>query len=69
MAVPFGIGKVIDSICELLQKDSKKDRESVLTPLNRLSAVLIAIFILGACCNAGRIYLMSTCGEYDAISS
>nr|CAD7198101.1 unnamed protein product [Timema douglasi] len=49
MAVPFCLGKVID----IYTRDN----------LNKLSGVLLIIFLVGSLCNFGRVYLMSTSGQ------
>jgi ABC-type multidrug transport system fused ATPase/permease subunit len=56
MAVPFALGTVIDTI---YTKDSSKMQEN----LNKLCFTLTLIFIVGATCNFGRIYLMNISGE------
>lgn len=55
MAIPFALGKVIDVI---YTKDSAKMREN----LNKLCLTLTAVFLLGAACNFGRVYLMNLSG-------
>ncbi|XP_065208672.1 ATP-binding cassette sub-family B member 10, mitochondrial-like [Planococcus citri] len=56
MAVPFALGKVIDVI---YTKDSAKMREN----LNKLCLTLTGVFLLGAACNFGRVYLMNLSGQ------
>nr|CAD7424362.1 unnamed protein product [Timema monikensis] len=56
MAVPFCLGKVIDII---YTADAANTREN----LNKLSGVLLLIFLVGSLCNFGRVYLMSTSGQ------
>lgn len=56
MAVPFSIGKIIDII---YTENHDKSREN----LNKVGLILLGVFILGAICNFGRIYLMSTSGH------
>jgi len=58
MAVPFGIGRVIDIIYT-----SAKDSQMV-EHLTYFCKILLAIFIIGAAANFGRIYLMQTSGNY-----
>ena len=57
VAVPFGIGRVIDIIYT-----SAKDGQMV-ERLTRFCQILLAIFIIGAVANFGRIYLMQTSGS------
>lgn len=59
MAVPFCLGKLIDMIYNELtseQKDLKKKLQDVYK-------VLVAIFLLGALANFGRVYLMQISGK------
>nr|CAD7454572.1 unnamed protein product [Timema tahoe] len=56
MAVPFCLGKVIDII---YTADAANTRDN----LNKLSGVLLVIFLVGSLCNFGRVYLMSTSGQ------
>ncbi|XP_069698495.1 ATP-binding cassette sub-family B member 10, mitochondrial isoform X2 [Periplaneta americana] len=56
MAVPFCLGKVIDVI---YTSDSQKMREN----LNKLSVILLGVFVVGGLCNFGRVYLMSVSGQ------
>ncbi|XP_014295524.1 ATP-binding cassette sub-family B member 10, mitochondrial [Microplitis demolitor] len=55
MAVPFCLGKIIDII---YTEDKNKTKDN----LNKLSIVLLAVFMIGGMCNFGRIYFMSTSG-------
>lgn len=57
MAVPFTLGKVLDIIYT-----SSNDQEEAKTKLNNVCGVLVLVFIVGALCNFGRIYIMSTSG-------
>ena len=57
MAVPFALGVVIDTI---YTKDASKMREN----LNKLCISLTLIFVIGATCNFGRIYLMNLSGIF-----
>lgn len=61
MAVPFCLGRVIDII---YTADHQKMRES----LTILSAVLLAVFLVGGLCNFGRVYLMSVSGNGQAVN-
>ena len=56
MAIPFGLGKIIDII---YTADQEKTKEN----LSRVSLALVGIFVIGAICNFSRIYLMSTSGH------
>lgn len=56
MAVPFALGKVIDTIYT-------KDPEKMKDNLNRLTRWLLAIFVVGGLCNLGRVYYMSIAGR------
>nr|XP_050854280.1 ATP-binding cassette sub-family B member 10, mitochondrial [Vespula vulgaris] len=56
MAVPFCLGKVIDTIYNVnIEKMTEK--------LNQLYLVLLGVFIIGAFSNFCRVYLMSTTGH------
>ena len=56
MAVPFGIGRVIDIIY------SKSDDGNMIKRLRDFCIVLLAVFICGAAANYGRIYYMQMAG-------
>lgn len=58
MAVPFSLGKILDIIYT-----SSSDMENARTKLNSVCGILVCVFLLGAICNFGRIYLMSTAGD------
>lgn len=58
MAIPFSLGKILDIIY-----NSSKDLEAARTKLNNLCGGLLVIFIIGALCNFGRVYIMSTAGN------
>ncbi|KRT79571.1 ABC transporter ATP-binding protein, partial [Oryctes borbonicus] len=57
MAVPFSLGKVLDIIY-----NSTNDIEDARKRLTNVCAILVAVFLLGAVCNFGRIYIMSAAG-------
>jgi len=57
MAVPFALGKVIDTI---YTKEPEKMREN----LNKLAKWLLVVFAVGGCCNFGRVYFMSIAGKH-----
>lgn len=59
MAVPFSLGKVLDIIYT-----SSDNIEDARRRLNNVCGILVAVFLLGAACNFGRIYIMSTAGKY-----
>lgn len=56
LAVPFGIGKVIDIIYT-------QDRENMTQRLNSFCTFLFGVFLVGALANMGRVYLMNTSGQ------
>lgn len=55
MAVPFALGRVIDII---YTEDSSNMRHN----LNKLCLSLTIVFLIGAVCNFGRVYLMNLSG-------
>jgi len=56
MAVPFGIGRVIDIIYTTAKDGHMVER------LTQFCQFLLVIFVTGAVANFGRIYLMQTSG-------
>lgn len=58
MSIPFSLGKVLDIIY-----NSSENAEEARHKLNKVGGILLAIFVLGAMCNFGRVYLMSVSGE------
>ena len=56
MAVPFGIGKVIDIIF------TQNDGTNVKERLKGIYAILMGIFVIGGIANFGRVYLMRISG-------
>uniref|UniRef100_A0A6M2E035 Putative mitochondrial fe/s cluster exporter abc superfamily protein n=1 Tax=Xenopsylla cheopis TaxID=163159 RepID=A0A6M2E035_XENCH len=54
MAVPFSLGKVLDIIY-----NSTSDMNMAREQLNKLSLILLGVFLLGGACNYARVYLMS----------
>lgn len=56
MAVPFCFGKVIDVISTAKKEEMKEN-------LNRLTLVLLVVFLIGGLSNFRRVYLMSTAGH------
>lgn len=57
MAVPFSLGKVLDIIYNNLG-----DGEKARSQLNAVCGILVGVFCVGAICNFGRVYIMSTVG-------
>lgn len=57
MAVPFSLGKVLDIIY-----NSTSDMNMAREQLNKLSLILLGVFLLGGACNYARVYLMSMTG-------
>ncbi|XP_017768043.1 PREDICTED: ATP-binding cassette sub-family B member 10, mitochondrial isoform X2 [Nicrophorus vespilloides] len=57
MAVPFSLGKVLDIIYS-----NTGDAEAAKAKMNRLCGILVGVFFVGALCNFGRVYIMSTAG-------
>lgn len=60
MSIPFSLGKILD-IIYTRSDDNPDDAKSKLTTV---CGVLMCVFVLGAICNFGRIYLMSVAGNY-----
>ncbi len=60
MAVPFGIGKVID----IIYSHQKEGTGDMVKQLKQFCQVLLGIFLLGAAANTGRVYLMQTAGKH-----
>lgn len=57
MAVPFSLGKILDIIY-----NSTNDKDVARKKLNQVGGILVAMFVVGALCNFGRIYIMSVSG-------
>jgi len=62
MAVPFGIGRVIDIIYTTATDGHMVER------LTNFCQILLAIFVIGALANFGRIYLMQTSGKWEVFN-
>ncbi|CAH1155892.1 unnamed protein product [Phaedon cochleariae] len=57
MSIPFSLGKVLDIIY-----NTSDNYDEAKSKLNKVCGVLLCVFILGAICNFGRVYIMSTAG-------
>jgi len=57
MAIPFSFGRIVDIIY-------KSDITEAQSKLITICTILLPIFVIGAACNFGRIYLMNTSGNY-----
>ena len=57
LAVPFGIGRVIDIIY------TPEEQGAMIPRLKTFCKVLLGIFIVGALANFGRVYLMQVSGR------
>jgi len=57
MAIPFSFGRIVDIIY-------KSDATEAQSKLVKTCTILLPIFLVGAACNFGRIYLMNTSGNY-----
>uniref|UniRef100_A0A2S2PEK1 ATP-binding cassette sub-family B member 10, mitochondrial n=1 Tax=Schizaphis graminum TaxID=13262 RepID=A0A2S2PEK1_SCHGA len=55
MAIPFSFGRIVDIIY-------KSDITEAQSKLIKICTILLPIFVIGAACNFGRIYLMNTSG-------
>ncbi|XP_040581869.1 ATP-binding cassette sub-family B member 10, mitochondrial [Lepeophtheirus salmonis] len=66
MSVPYAIGKIIDIIYELGDRnnsDEEKKKASTRSRLNSLCTALLVVFGIGAICNFGRVYLIQLSGQ------
>ena len=63
MAVPFGIGKVIDTIF------TQNDGIDITERLKGIYKILFGIFIVGGLANFGRVYLMRISGKLYVYST
>ena len=61
MAVPFGIGRVIDIIYTKSQDDA--DGQKMIAGLRRFCQILLCVFLIGGAANFCRVYLMQASGE------
>ncbi|KAG5898803.1 hypothetical protein JTB14_011013 [Gonioctena quinquepunctata] len=57
MTIPFSLGKILDIIYT-----SSENSDEARVKLNKVCGVLLGVFVLGAICNFGRVYFMSTAG-------
>lgn len=57
MAIPFSFGRIVDIIY-------KSDVTEAQAKLITICTILLPVFIIGAVCNFGRIYLINTSGKY-----
>ncbi|CAI6363096.1 unnamed protein product [Macrosiphum euphorbiae] len=55
MAIPFSFGRIVDIIY-------KSDITEAQSKLVTICAILLPVFLIGAACNFGRIYLINTSG-------
>ncbi|XP_050533666.1 ATP-binding cassette sub-family B member 10, mitochondrial [Daktulosphaira vitifoliae] len=55
MAIPFSFGRIVDIIY-------KSDASETQSKLIKVCTILLPVFLIGAACNFGRIYFMSTSG-------
>lgn len=56
MAIPFSFGRIVDIIY-------KSDITEAQSKLVTICAILLPVFLIGAACNFGRIYLINTSGN------
>lgn len=54
MAVPFGLGKILDAIYS-----SDTDSKAAKTKLDEFCLILAGIFLIGGLANFGRVYLFN----------
>ncbi|XP_078676320.1 ATP-binding cassette sub-family B member 10, mitochondrial-like [Branchiostoma floridae x Branchiostoma belcheri] len=57
MAVPYSMGRVIDTIYSAVEQGNVMDN------LKWICKILVVVFIVGGCANAGRVYLMQMSGQ------
>jgi ATP-binding cassette subfamily B (MDR/TAP) protein 10 len=55
MLVPFFIGKLIDFI-------QNSDKSEMKQKLKNISLIMFAVFLVGAVCNFGRVYIIQSSG-------
>ena len=56
MLVPFFIGKLIDFI-------QNSDKNELNQNLKNISLIMFGVFLVGACANFGRVYIIQSSGE------
>lgn len=61
IAVPFALGRVIDTIYNSSTEEGGRDK--MMQNLTKLCTVLAGVFLVGATANFGRVYLMQTSGQ------
>lgn len=59
MSVPYFIGKIID-----IMYTSKDEHASMLSNLRTICFTLSGVFLLGACANVGRLYMIQSAGMF-----
>lgn len=60
MAVPFGLGKILDTIY-IKENDPKETQEK----LRKFCMLLAGIFVLGGIANYGRVYLFNNACKFN----
>jgi ABC-type bacteriocin/lantibiotic exporter with double-glycine peptidase domain len=56
MAIPFGIGKLIDFL-------QTGDKETMQDNLKSIALIMTAVFVIGALANFGRVYMIQSTGQ------
>lgn len=62
MAIPFSFGRIVDIIY-------KSDVSEAQAKLITICTILLPVFIIGALCNFGRIYLINSSGKLNILFS
>lgn len=62
MAVPFGLGKILDAIYS--SDGTVIDPEVAKGKLNQFCMILVGVFCLGGLANFGRVYLFNNACSY-----
>lgn len=62
MAVPFGLGKILDTIYS-----SNTDSQAAKEKLNEFCLLLAGVFVLGGLANFGRVYLFNNACKSHSI--
>lgn len=64
MSVPFAMGKIIDTIYVIDQnKDEAEQKAELEERLKKICAILTGVFVVGALCNMGRVYLIRVAAQ------